>query len=340
MDNARLSGPPFGPALDFDPFRPRAPWWGGDLQTLRNFLVRSAAGIDRFLHERLHLPLGDGSGDRLVGALGRPAAPPPKPLPLAVLIHGLGGCESSFYLLRSAANLLAQGYTVLRLNQRGAGPSRPYCSLQYHAGRTEDFDDALEHLPAELTTAGTVAVGYSLGGNMLLKYLGEHGSKARLRAAVSVSAPLDLAQTSRNIRSWRNAPYQRYLLRSMRRESLAPGARVTTAERRAILGARSIWDFDHHFTAPRNGYDGAEPYYAANASGRFLNGITVPTLVIQALDDPWIPAAPYLAHDWRRNPNLVPLLSEGGGHVGFHHGSDRSTPWHDRCIARFFKAVL
>lgn len=97
--------------------------------------------------------------------------------------------------------------------------------------------------------------------------------------------------------------------------------------------------FDQRFTAPRNGYDGADDYYRRNSSSFFLDGIAVPTLVIQALDDPWIPAEPYRCYDWRGNPSLMPLLPEQGGHVGFL-GSDRRSPWHDLVIAQFLAALF
>ena len=337
MDTARLGGAPGLSLADFPPFTARAPWWGGDLQTLRNFLIGRRARIAAYPGERLPLAVRDGSGDRLVGTLGRPAERQPG-RPLTVLIHGLSGCEDSFYILKSAAHLLRLGFPVLRLNLRGAGPSRPFCRFQYHAGRSEDFADALAALPRELAADGVVAIGYSLGANMLLKYLGERGSDARLKGAISVSAPLDLASTSRRLMRRRNALYQAYLLREMRRESLGPGAELTTAERDAIRSARSIWEFDHRFSAPRNGFMGAEDYYERNASKRFLDGIAVPTLVIHAFDDPWIPATLYQSYDWRRNPSLVPLLSRRGGHVGFQ-GTDRLVPWHDHCIARFIASL-
>jgi uncharacterized protein len=123
----------------------------------------------------------------------------------------------------------------------------------------------------------------------------------------------------------------------MRQEALAPRAELSVGERAAIREARSIWEFDHRFSAPRNGFAGAEDYYERNSARRFLDGIAVPTLVIQALDDPWIPAAAYQAHNWRRNPHLRPLLPAHGGHVGFQ-GSDPRAAWHDRCIARFLNA--
>lgn len=338
MDTADLSGPPALSPRDFPAFLARAPWWGGDLQTLRNFLIGRRARFASFPGERLYLPTRDGSGDRLVGTLHRPRQVLEPARPLVILLHGLSGCEDSFYILKTASYLLSLGFPVLRLNQRGAGPSRPFCRFQYHAGRSEDLADAIAALPSDVSSAGIVAVGYSLGANMLLKYLGEHGGEAPFKGAVSVSAPIDLAATSRQMMRPRNRVYQGYLLRTMRIESLGEGADVTGAERAAIRGARSIWDFDHRFTAPRNGFAGAEEYYAHNAAARYLDGIAVPVLMIQALNDPWVPVAPYLAYEWQRNPNLVPLLSRSGGHVGFQ-GKDRRVPWHDLCLARFLTAV-
>ncbi len=338
MDSLGLTRLP-GPALaDFPPFLVRAPWWGGDLQTLRNYLVRW--GMPLPSAERIYLPMRDGSGDRLVGSLHRPppASGPAPARPLVVLIHGLSGCEQSHYMVKTAAHLLALGFTVLRLNLRGAGASRPHCRFQYYAGRSGDFADVLAALPFELIKGGIVAIGYSLGANMLLKYLGEWGSDAPLKGAIAVSAPLDLAGTARRMMWRRNSLYQRYLLRHMRAESLGPGAEVTAAERAAIIGARSIWEFDHRFSAPRNGFAGAEDYYERNAARHFLDGIAVPTLVIHALDDPWIPSEPYLGYAWRRNPSLIPLLPPQGGHVGFQ-GRDRRIPWHDLCATRFLAAL-
>ena len=135
----------------------------------------------------------------------------------------------------------------------------------------------------------------------------------------------------------RNLLYHRFLLAQMKRESLACDD-VSPAERATIGAVRTIIAFDDRLTAPRNGFAGAEDYYRRNSAGQFLDAIAMPTLLIHALDDPWVPAASYLAHDWRRNPLLVPLLPHHGGHVGFH-GRDRDTPWHDLCIAAFFATL-
>jgi uncharacterized protein len=336
MDSLRLSGAPALAATNFPPFMMRAPWWGADLQTLRNFVMRPRPALET--PEQLMLPMRDGSGDRLVGWLHQPPPGAAPGRPLVILLHGLGGCDESVYMLNTAAHLGALGFPVLRLNLRGAGRSRPFCRFQYHAGRSEDLTDALASLPRTLAARGVVAIGYSLGANMLLKFLGEHGSEAPLKAAIAVSAPLDLAAAARQLMRLRNLVYQRYLLRHMRLESLGPGAEVTPGERAAIREARSIWEFDHRFTAPRHGFGCADDYYERNAARRFLDGIAVPTLVIHALDDPWIPPWPYLAYEWRRNPSLVPLLPRRGGHVGFQ-GRQSPSAWHDLCAAQFLSAV-
>jgi predicted alpha/beta-fold hydrolase len=283
--------------------------------------------------ERLLLPLADGSGDCLAALLHRPPGGPRAPL--VVLLHGLSGGEDSPYMQVSADALVETGHPVLRLNLRGAGASRPLCRFQYHAGRTADLRDALAALEPGLTEPGLLLVGFSLGGNMLLKFLAEHADAFPIRAAAAVSAPIDLAAAAQRILMPRNRVYHWNLLRAMKVEALAPGAELAADERRAIDAARSIVEFDEHFVAPRNGFDGAADYYARNASQRYLPAIRTPTLIVHALDDPWIPADAYRRVAWHELPALTPLLSNGGGHVGFH-ARDHRLPWHDRAIRAYF----
>ena len=322
--------------LPFPEFRQRAPWLGGDLQSVRNFLCRPTIKLES--SERIVLPLEDGSGDRISAMLSRPSKDTPAKRPLVILIHGLTGCEDSIYMRASAAHLLRAGFPVLRLNLRGAGPTRPHCGLHYHAGCTEDLRMILAALPSPLTEAGVVAVGFSLGGNLLLKYLGESGSRATFLAAATVSAPLDLTATAYCLGARRNTLYHWYFLRECQREVLAPASVMTPEERRAALDARNLWQFDERFTAPRNGFQGAADYYRRNSSGLFLDDIVVPTLAIHALDDPIVPSEPYRDYDWRRNRHLLPMAQPKGGHVGFHdrHGGT----WHDRAIQAYFERVL
>lgn len=325
----------------FPPFRPRAPWWSGDLQTLRNFLRPPRVDLEAFPERRLTLALGDGSGDRLSALLQLPhGSVGETPVrSLVAVVHGFTGSEQSAYMQASAHHLLSRRHPVLRINLRGAGPSRPLCRLRYHAGLTRDLHDALQALgrqEPDTLERGVFLLGYSLGGNMLLKYLAEYagGFPARALGAASISAPIDLGAAMARALAPRNRIYHDHLLRSLKRECLAPGAELSTREEAAIRNAATLYDIDRDYVAPRYGYADAESYYAENMARRFLGAIRVPTLVIHALDDPWVPAEAYTDYTWSENPALVPLFPEGGGHVGFH-GRGSRVPWHDRCVADF-----
>ena len=331
--------PPFDlAALQFPPFRARLPWLTGDLQTIRNTAVGSvrslASELDGLTAEKLIIDLsGD---DKLVATLNRPTFATDRPL--AILVHGLTGCEDSPYIRVSALGLLAQGYPVLRLNLRGAGLSQPLCRGLYHAGRTEDLAAVMTALPDEMARYGVVAVGYSLGGNMLLKYLGERGADAGLSATVTVSAPIDLSATERCMARRRNLPYHRFVLNRMKAEAMAPPSDLSDDQRAKIRRASSVYEFDDWFVAPRNGFGTADRYYEICSSKAYLASIRVPTLIIHGSDDPWIPAQMYREPDWPNLPFLRLLMAPGGGHVGFH-GAGGRMPWHDRCLQLFVDAV-
>jgi len=318
------------------PFRARPPWWGGDLQTLRNTVAR-AVGFDRFdlPGMTLTLPVSDGSGDRLIGVLNDGRGRERRPL--AMLVHGLTGCHESGYMVASARRLIGLGHPVLRLNLRGAGPSAGTCRERYHAGRGRDIADAIRALPEELTRDGIVLVGYSLGANILLNFLAIDAAGLPVRAAATVSAPIDLAASARRILAPRNHFYQRYLLNRMRRDWA--GAALSESERLSLREVRTIYAFDDRLVAPRNGFGTAERYYAECSGLRVLGRIGVPTLLIHAADDPWIPVAAYRDYDWTRNERLTPLIVPGGGHVGFHD-SLGPPAWHDRRIGDYFAASL
>ena len=312
------------------PFRERAPWFGGDLQTLRNVICGTPPDLAG--GERLLLPMSD--GDRLAARLDWPTDRIARPL--IVLVHGLAGSEASGNVVASKRHLVGQGWPVLRLNLRGALPSCPTAAGHYHAGRTEDLAEALRGLPADLTRHGIVLLGHSLGGNLALKFMGEGGHGLPVLAAVTVSTPIDLAATCARMMTRRNFVYHRYMLDAMKREALAPGAAVNAAERAAIAAARNVYEFDDRFIAPRFGYRSAQDYYESNAAKHFLADITRPTLVLHALDDPWIPAACYTAIDWSRLPMIEAVLTPRGGHLGFH-GRGSRVPWHD-CVTAWWLA--
>ena len=332
---ARRSGHGFRHAESFPAFRPRLPWLGADLQTLRDVLIAHPDPHDPASVETLDFEMPDGTGDRLSGLLERPRAPSGG-RPLAVLVHGLTGCADSRYVRRAAGRLLDAGYPVLRLNLRGAGACRQSCREQYHSGRSEDLAAVLDLLPPALLADGVVTIGWSLGANLLLKGLGEFGGRHPIRAAAAVSAPIDLAGAAARLGAPRNWLYHRWLLARMKQEAAA--APIAAEYQEALARVRGIVEFDELITAPRNGFADAADYYARCSAVRFMPAIPVPTLVIHALDDPWIPGVAYRDFDWDGNPCLTPLLPRRGGHVGFHAPGGRV--WSDDCLLSFLDRVL
>lgn len=329
--------------LDLPDFEPRFPWWGGDLQTIRDTVMRALHRLPTDLaphsSQRQRFALRDGSEDVLLGMLDTPHAPEPG-RPLVLLIHGAPGSEDSAYMLSLSRFMLDRGHRVLRINQRGAGPSRTSCRRQYSAGSSADLGLLFDVMPEELTRDGMVAVGYSVGGAVLLKYLGEAGRNTPLTAAASVSAPIDLRGTGWRLMRPRNALYQRFaVLDPMRREATAAIAELTAVERANIDGAHTILEYDDGFTAARNGKSSALEYYAQCSAIDYLAAIRIPTLCLAALDDPWVPGSAYVGYDWGANRYLTPLLVPSGGHVGFH-GTGDFQPWRDLAVAGFLAASL
>lgn len=321
MADGRL---PFSPPA----FRPRFPWWGRHLQTVCNTLAKPDHPLPP--GREMRFAMADGSGDLLLGRLNLPAGGTAKPL--TVLLHGLTGSEDSFYVRATAGMLLGRGHPVLRLNLRGAGPSAALCGRRYHAGRTGDVRSVLEQLPSDLSQQGVILVGWSLGGNCTLKFLGEGDFPVPVHAGAAISAPIDLAASSRLFGSPPNRLYHNRLLGQMKADMQANRARVGDRWADAALSARDLWDFDDKVVAPWNGWSGAPEYYAVNSALSFLPRIRVPALVVHALDDPWIPPAAYRDFPWADHPCLYPAISPCGGHVGFHGVGGI---WSDRCLALF-----
>ena len=307
------------------PFRARLPWLGGDLQTIRNALVKPRPPIEAWPAEPIAFDMADGTGDRLHGLLHRPHEDRRRPLTL--LIHGIGGSSESSYIRTSTVHLLRAGYPVLRLNLRGVGgdQTREF----YHAGRTADLKSVIGALDAKvggrLAAHGVVPVGFSLGANLVLKYLAECGAMAPVLAAISISAPIDLAAAQRRIARARNRFYQRQMLGWLRSER---GVKLPPE-------LRTMIEFDTHVVAPANGFKDAQDYYRQCSAGPSLGAIRRPTLLIHAEDDPWIPAENYRGIE--SNPSLMPLILHSGGHVGFH-ASGLDIPWHDMALSRYLGA--
>lgn len=291
----------------------------------------------------MHLPVARGA---LLAWLARPAAA----RALVVLVHGLAGSSESVGVRRLAALLHQRGLAVLRLNLRGAGAGRPLAPGSYGAccnGDLLPLLDQARHLADGLPLFG---VGLSLGGTVLLNALLEQ--PRCLDALVALSAPLDLAASCRQMQRRRNRLYLQVVLRRLRRQVAADPAGLPEAERRALAAApaASLEAFDAAITAPRWGYGSLAHYYAAASPLPQLLALPAlpPWLLLQAADDPWVPAAPAETLAAAVEPvsarcNVV--LTRHGGHNGFHGRGDHAhrcvaANWSDRLTADWLKHHL
>ena len=270
--------------------------------------------------ERLELPDGDITAVDWVAE----ADAFPDDAPLLVILHGLESSSDSSYARMLMAATTARGWRCCVLNFRDCADYRNRLPRRYHAGETSDLHHFLKTLPQPLREAPLIAAGYSLGGNVLLKYLGEAGESSRLRAAVAVCVPLDLHLCAEALNKGFSKIYQRYLLGYMKLSVRRKFNRDTAAfDWDRAMHAHTFADFDDAVTAPLHGFANMRDYYDRCSSGQFLKDITTPTLIVNALDDPFMSPG-VIPHRDHLSPQVTLEVSETGGHVGFVSGG---TPW-------------
>lgn len=271
--------------------------------------------------ERWELPDGDFVDvDRLHGA--GPEAP------VLVVCHGLEGNSRAPYVRGLAAAAVSRGFAVLALNFRGCSGTMNRLPRLYHSGETGDLSEVVGRVAAERPGRPVLLAGFSLGGNVVAKYLGERGGAVppEVRAAAVISAPFDLAACARALDGpgfWFRL-YRERFLRRLRRKALAKARRFPRAiDAAAARSARSFAQFDGQVTAPLHGFAGAEDYWARSSSGRYLGGVRRPLLAIASSDDPMVPAASLPVEAARANPCVTLEVHPAGGHVAFVSGP----PW-------------
>ena len=245
-------------------------------------------------------------------------APEGEPRARLILVHGLEGSSAAGYACSLAQAGLEAGFAVHRFNMRSCGGTE-HCSGRtlYHSGQTSDVLAVIRRLPRE---APIFLVGFSLGGNVALKLAGELGESAAavLAGVVAVSTPIDLAACVRQLDRPSNVLYARRFVSRLKervrtKERLTPGL----FDLSGLESVRDIYTFDDRFTAQAFGFGSADNYYATQSSNQFLDRIRIPTLVIQAKDDPLIPFSVYHHPAFATNPHLRLIATEHGGHLGF-----------------------
>ena len=293
--------------------RERAPWLGGDLQTLAHRIIYRDLPIPG-IETPMQFPLRDGSGDIMTGTLHDPE----KGGPLVILLHGVAGSEDSVYIKATARHLAEQGRRVLRLNHRGAGTSLTSCSITYQCAGTAEIIDILDSLPDRLTECGIFLCGFSMGGTILLNTLAELGRDLRICGAMTVSAPLDLIASSYRMNRHRNLIYQKALLGTLMglERKLRESGRLL--DENPLPRPCSLLEYDELFTAPRHGFANAADYYRQASPFLRLGQIKVPVVMLHAENDPWINSDPYHRTNESGRSNFRVFLTPYGGHVGFH----------------------
>lgn len=271
----------------------------------------------------LELPDGDIT---VVDWLADPA-PVDEETPLLVVLHGLESSAESAYARQLLDAASKHGWTAAVLHFRDCGDYRNRLPRRYHAGETNDLRYFLGKLRTDGWAGPIVAVGYSLGGNVLLKYLGEDGMATPLHAAAAISVPLNLHKSAEALSKGFSKLYQRHLLKRMK-ESVRRKFNPDTAafDWSRTMQARTFAEFDDAVTAPLHGFSGKDEYYDRCSSVAFLSRIERPTLIINSLDDPFL-SPDMLPAEAELSANVVLEVSASGGHVGFIEGG---TPWRPR----------
>jgi predicted alpha/beta-fold hydrolase len=268
------------------------------------------------------------------------------------LVHGLQGSSASSYVLGIAAKLFAAGWHVVRLNQRGCGPSEVMTPTWNHAGRSDDLAAVLEQLREGDGVLSFALAGFSLGGNLVLKLLGERGgaAPAGLVAAAALSPLVDPAMVQNNLDQPALRPFRLYFLHRFARSMQRRAALFPEHFARMLRGGAApaehwrkltVRQFDDRFTAPLSGFASAAEYYRRVDALPLVGAIRVPTLLVHAKDDPFVPFAVYRGSEVTRTPSVRPLFPERGGHLGFYDskaGTDGY--WVEDCTVAFFGAAL
>jgi predicted alpha/beta-fold hydrolase len=253
--------------------------------------------------------------------------------PQVLLLHGLEGNLESHYARPVLACLREAGFAPVFMHLRGAS-GEPNRSLRtYHSGASDDLAEVLARLGQDGRPVAA-AIGFSLGGNLLLKYLGEAGEHSLLRAAMAVSVPFELADAARRLEQGGSRLYQHYLLSRLKRSFLNKFAHQPRPFRVDLDRIATLRQYDQLVTAPLNGFAGADDYYTRCSSMGFLPRITTPTLILHSIDDPFM--YPHNVPDKARvGPGVRLAIQPHGGHVGFVDGR---VPW--RCVCHIDRLAI
>ena len=268
----------------------------------------------------------------------------PRKYPTVVMWHGIEGSSDSVYMLATAQKAFRAGYNVVRVNLRNCGGTEHLTPTLYHGGMSEDLRAIAMELIEKDRLSELFLIGFSLGGNLVLKLAGEFGSQPppQLLGACAVSPSVDLAASASTITLRSNWIYHQDFVRRLRKriylkQKLYPELYDTSE----VHLVRTIRDFDDRYTAVAHGFKGADDYYQKASAIRVIDGVQIPTLIIHAQDDPFIPFEPLRSKALTDNPYILLLAPEHGGHVAFvgtqKDGEDRF--WAENRVVEFVQMI-
>lgn len=309
----------------------QAPWWlpGKHLQTIIPFLQRKPLHLNR-KRERVELADGD-----FIDVDWLPSNDHNSPI--VMLLHGLSGCSRSGYILQMQAVLQQQGFTTVAMNHRGCSGEPNRLPRAYHSGETHDAQAVLNHIKQRYPTNPIFVIGYSMGGNILLKWLGEQGSTSQITAGVAISVPFQLGVCAQELDKGFAKTYRVRLIKCIREQLQTKIKHFHANDLKEyadylenlgdLTKIQSFIEFDHQFTAPLHGFNSGADYYQKCSSKPFLSKVQRPALVIHAQNDPFM--TPEIIPKSQDISSSIQLeIFKHGGHVGFFQGSH---PFNSEC---------
>jgi hypothetical protein len=303
------------PIISDSSYRP--PSWlpGGHAQTIHPVLFREAPVVI-MRAERLELDDGDFLDLEWSGGGGEK---------LAIISHGLEGSSRAKYVRGMATALLKRGWDILAWNFRGCGDEPNRLPSFYHSGKTDDLELVIRHAMAVSPAKQIDLIGFSLGGNLTLKYIGERGRAIDpvIHRAIAFSAPCELACSSAELSKWQNRIYMERFLKTLRSKVVAKHEQFPEAlDVTGVAAMRTFAQFDDRFTAPLHGFEDAADYWMRSSSRQYLKNISVPTLLINAANDPILGPDCYPFPEAEQNGSFFLEVPAEGGHVGFGAGKE------------------
>jgi uncharacterized protein len=308
------------------------PLFNGHLETVYPALFRNVKFIP-YLRERILTPDQDFLDlDWLTQGSSR----------LVIVSHGLEGNTSRAYIRGIARAFFQKGYDVLAWNYRGCSEEMNRNLRFYHSGATDDLDVVVQHVMQQRSYSEISLIGFSLGGNLTLKYLGEMGKHlpAPIKRAVTFSVPMDLHSSCVQLSARSNWIYSRRFLKSLKTKVIQKSKVLPELDSKGIDAITNLMEFDDAFTAPIHGFKNALDYYARSSSLHFLTGIEVPTLIVSAKNDPFLSKECYPPSESIQNPYLKMLYPEFGGHVGFTLFSQNGLYWSELKALEFIQSTM